>query len=77
MDLRSALPFVTQLEHGSKRGRSVILQTLKVSGTIRGCQREIKKIHQHSIQREAAGELKTKLIQTEMEIDEKLNLDDH
>ena len=76
IDLRSALPFVSQLEHGSKGGRSIVLQTLKVSGTIRGCQREIKKIHQTSIQHETSADIKTKLIQTEMEIDEKLNLED-
>lgn len=76
MELRCALPFVTQLDHGSKGGRSVILRTIKVSGTIRGCQREIKKIHQHSIQCETIAEMKTKLIQSEMEIDEKLNIDE-
>ena len=76
INLRAAISFVNQLEHGGKGGRGVILQTLTVSGTIRGCQREIKRRHRRAIQSEAAGDIKAKLIESESEIDRKLNVDE-
>jgi RNase P/RNase MRP subunit POP5 len=76
LDLRAAIPFVTTLEHGGKGGKSIILNTVSVSGTIRGCQREIKKIHLNSIKKEQNIEVKKKMVETEMEIDQKLNLEE-
>ncbi|CBY22939.1 unnamed protein product [Oikopleura dioica] len=77
VNLRCALPFVTALEHGSKGSRCVILKTIKVSGTIRGCQREIKNLHSLAFhQASNNAELQQKVKDTEKEIEERLNIDD-
>lgn len=45
---------------------------MKVSGTIRGCQRQIKAHHQACILRESNEKMREKMIQTENDFDDRL-----
>ena len=51
---------------------SIILKTLKVSGTIRGCQRHIKSYHETCILKEQNEETRLKMIETKTEIDDRM-----
>ena len=53
-------------------GNSIIVKTIKVSGTIRGCQRQIKTHHQSCILKESNETMRTKMIETENDFDDRL-----
>ena len=56
--------------------KSIILKTIKVSGTIRGCQREMKRIHESAILKETNAELRNKMAETKTEFDDRMEQDD-
>ena len=55
---------------------SVILKTIKVSGTIRGCQREIKRMHESAILKETNTEIRNKMAETKTEFEDRMEEDD-
>jgi len=46
-----------------------------VSGTIRGCQREIKRIHESAILKEPNAEIRNKMTETKTEFDDRMEDD--
>ena len=47
-----------------------------MSGTIRGCQREIKRIHESAILKETNVEIRNKMTETKTEFDDRMEEDD-
>ena len=47
-----------------------------MSGTIRGCQREIKRIHESAILKETNAEIRNKMTETKTEFDDRMEEDD-
>ena len=47
-----------------------------MSGTIRGCQREMKRIHESAILKETNAELRNKMAETKTEFDDRMEQDD-
>ena len=47
-----------------------------MSGTIRGCQREIKRIHESAILKETNAEIRNKMTETKTEFDDRMEEDE-